>query len=76
MSPASTIQAAGAERQRLSLDLAPGVSSLLDHIATVTGVPRSQVVTQALLDAMPGLLERADALQRRAQTLGKPGGKR
>ena len=70
-------QAAG-DRQRLSLDLAPAVSLLLDHVATVTGTPKSQVVTQALIEALPGLLERADSLQKLATALQPPraGGKR
>ena len=58
-----------ADRQRLSLDLAPAVSLLLDHVATVTGTPKSQLVTQALLEALPGMLERADGLEKRAAGL-------
>lgn len=65
------------DRQRLSLDLAQPVSLLLDHVSAVTGVPKSQLVLGALLDALPGLVERADALKRRQVELGRPqGGKR
>lgn len=60
-----------ADRQRLSLDLSPPVSALLDHVSTVTGVPRSQVALAALLDALPVLVERADQVQARHQA--KPG---
>lgn len=62
-----------ADRQRLSLDLSPAVSALLEHVAQVTGTPRSQVVLAALLDALPGLVERADQLQARHQPPAKPG---
>ena len=57
------------DRARLSLDLAPGVSLLLDHVSTVTGVPKSQLVTQVLLEALPAMLERSDGLQKRATAL-------
>jgi hypothetical protein len=50
------------ERQRLSLDLAPAVSLALDNISAVTGVPKSQVVLGALLDALPGIMERTGQL--------------
>lgn len=72
---------AAPDRARLSLDLAPPVASLLEHVSNVTGVPRSQVVVQALLDALPALLDRVDGLSRRHQALTQPakpqpGGKR
>jgi hypothetical protein len=59
------------DRPRLSVDLSPSVSSLLDHINAVTGTPKTQIVAQALLDALPGLLERADTLQKRSAALGQ-----
>jgi len=68
-----------AERQRLSLDLTPTVSALLDHVANVTGVPKSQLAVQALLDALPAALERAEGLQKRhnaIQSAPRPGQKR
>lgn len=66
------------ERQRLSLDLAPSVSLLLDHVSTVTGTPKSQLVMQALLEALPELLERADSIDKRAAAMRQrpQGGKR
>jgi hypothetical protein len=73
MPPAAPISV---DRLRLSLDLAPGVALLLDHVSTVSGVPKSQIATQALLDALPGLLERADAFQKREQTLKTEASKR
>lgn len=56
-------------RERLTLDLSHQVSSLLDHISAVTGSPRSQIALQALLESLPGLVERADAIKRRAGEL-------
>ena len=62
------------ERQRLSLDLSPVVSSHLDHISEVTGQTKSAIVAGALLDALPDLLARADGLKKRHVELA--GGKR
>jgi len=53
------------DRSRLSLDLAPAVMTLLDHISDVTGVPKSQIVYGALLDQLSELVARADALKKR-----------
>jgi hypothetical protein len=47
------------------------VSLLLDHISTVTGTPKSQIAIQALVDALPALLDRADTLQKRTQAIGQ-----
>ena len=57
------------ERTRLSVDLSPVVSSHLDHISDVTGVSKSGIITAALLDALPALLLRADALKKRYSEL-------
>ena len=59
-------------RGRLSLDLSLAVSLLLDHVSDVTGATKSQIVNAALLDALPGLLERADTLQKRSLALSLP----
>ena len=58
-------------RDRLSLDVSPSVSLLLDHISGITGTPKAQLVSQALLDALPSLLERADLLKRRSVELSQ-----
>lgn len=58
-------------RERLSLDVSPSVSLLLDHISAITGTPKAQLISQALLDALPSLLERADLLKRRAGELSQ-----
>ena len=60
---------ATAGRERLTLDLAGPVSSLLDHISQVTGSPRSQIALQAILEALPQLVERADAIRKRSNEL-------
>ena len=62
------------ERYRLSVDLAPVVSSHLAHISDVTGVSKAGIITAALLDALPELLARADGLKKRHVELvqGKP----
>jgi hypothetical protein len=59
-------------RSRLTVDLAPAVSLLLDHVSEVTGSTKTQIINAALLDALPSLLERADTLQKRAQVLSQP----
>jgi hypothetical protein len=57
------------DRVRVSLDLSPHVSLLLDHVCEVTGSNKSQLVLSALMDALPALLERSDALQKRSASL-------
>lgn len=57
------------ERQRVTFDVSPSLSLLLDHVCEVTGATKSQVVMQALIDALPALLERSDSLQKRANSL-------
>lgn len=57
------------DRVRLSLDLSPALSLLLDHVATVTGSPKSQLVMGVLVEALPSMLERAEGLQKRAAAL-------
>lgn len=58
-----------AERTRLSVDLSPAVLSLLDHVSNVTGVTRTQLVGQLVVDALPSLVARADEIQKRAHQL-------
>jgi len=47
------------------------VALLLDHISTITGTPKAQILSQSLLDALPGLLERADLLKKRSGELSQ-----
>lgn len=56
---------AAVERSRLSVDLSFVVSAHLDHISEVTGVSKAGIVSGALLEALPALLARADALKKR-----------
>lgn len=56
-------------RLRANLDLSPAVLLCLDHVCEVTGSTRTQVINAALLDALPGLIERADTLVKRHQSL-------
>lgn len=58
-------------RDRLSVDVSPSVALLLDHVSTITGTPKAQILSQALLDALPGLLERADLLKKRSGELSQ-----
>ena len=57
------------DRHRVTFDVSPSLSLLLDHVCEVTGATKSQVVMQALIDALPALLERSDGLQKRANSL-------
>jgi alpha-D-ribose 1-methylphosphonate 5-triphosphate synthase subunit PhnG len=59
------------ERSRATIDLSPAVSLLLDHVCEVTGSNKSQIVLTALMDALPGLLERSDSLQKRSTALAQ-----
>jgi hypothetical protein len=53
------------ERSRPSIELSLSVSLLLDHICEVTGTTKAGIISGALLDALPSLLARADALKKR-----------
>jgi len=61
--------AAPVERSRISVELSAVISSHLDHISEVTGQTKAAIVAGALLDALPGLLARADGLKKRHQEL-------
>lgn len=63
--------ASSPERIRLSIELSKPVSLLLDHIVEVTGGTRSQVAAQVLCDALPGLVDRTDAISKRARELSQ-----
>ena len=60
---------AAATRNRLQLDLAEPVALLLDHVSNVLGLQKSQLVAQALLQALPGLVEQADQVRKRSREL-------
>ena len=63
-------------RPRLSIELSPAATLLLDHVAEVMGTTKTQVIISALVDALPGLIERADLLAKRSQALGAASTKR
>lgn len=62
MSPSGPVPA---DRQRVSVDLSPSVSLLLEHISIITGQSRAAIISGVLLDALPDLVERADGLKKR-----------
>lgn len=59
------------EKTRLSLELSSTVYQLLEHVSDVTGTPKTQLVQQALLEALPEMLARADGLSKRARELSQ-----
>jgi len=69
MTPPPKQASSSIDRSRVSVDLSAHVSLLLDHVCDVTGANKSQVVLGALLDALPALLERSEALQKRSQSI-------
>lgn len=67
---------ASADRSRLSIELSEVVSSHLSHISEVTGASKASIVSGALLDALPDLLGRADALKKRYAELNQRTGQK
>lgn len=63
-------------RNRLSIELSGQVALLLDHVSGTLGVPKSQLVAQAIIDALPELVERADQVGKRADQLAAGSRKR
>lgn len=63
-------------RIRANIELSPQVSLCLDHVCEVTGATRSQVINSALLDALPGLIDRADGFLKRSRELSQVQGKK
>lgn len=53
-------------RPRINVDLSGPVSLLLDYVCEVTGAAKTTVITEALLQALPALIERADFISRGA----------
>lgn len=56
-------------RIRITVDVAPEVALLLDYISATTGSPRTHIVLQPLLDALPAMLDRADSIKKRSAQL-------
>lgn len=59
------------ERTRLTLELSPTVASLLEHVSDVTGTPKTQLVQSALVEVLPDILARADALAKRSKEISQ-----
>ena len=53
-------------KPRINLDLSPPVLLLLDYVCEVTGAAKTTVITEALLQALPALIERAEFISRGA----------
>ena len=62
-------------RTRVSVDLSPGVVSLLDHVCEYTGATRSSLVLQAIVASLPGWLDSAAQISRRRSELERPAAK-
>ena len=56
-------------RLRANIELSQQVSLCLDHVCEVTGSTRSQVINAALMESMPGLIDRADTVLKRSREL-------
>jgi len=74
--PQTLSASAGSDRSRISVEISPVVAGLLDHISDITGVSRAQIVNGALLDALPQLVARADALKKRQGELAQSKGRK
>jgi predicted transcriptional regulator len=59
------------DRSRLSVELSPVISSHLDHISEITGQSKAAIVSACLVESMPDILARADALKKRFQELSQ-----
>ena len=57
------MSARDAGRLRAVVELSEDVDALLEHVSKVLGVPRAQLVARALLDALPAMVDQADAVR-------------
>ena len=70
MDPLNAPGAGSETRNRLNLTLSADLDQVLDHIATVLGTPKSALAVQALVQALPGWLEQAQAIRQAAKSFG------
>lgn len=63
-------------RNRISFDASDLLLSHIDHICAITGQTRAALVSGVVVEALPDLLARADALRKRHQELSRDKGKR
>lgn len=61
--PAAPAEKLPPREHRINLDLSHTVYEVLMRISDTLGVPKSQVVVQALVEALPRLVERAEGLE-------------
>ena len=59
------------DRTRLSVDLSAVVMSHPDHISEITGQSKAAIISACLVEALPELLARADALKKRHTELNQ-----
>lgn len=59
------------ERVRIALDLPPHIVSLLDHVVANLGGTRTSWALEAVMQALPGHLDRADEFAKRAAAIQK-----
>lgn len=52
------------ERNRINLTLPDSMTRAIDRCSQITGQPKTALVMQALVEGLPVILERADALER------------
>lgn len=52
------------DRNRINLTLPDNITKAIDRCATITGQPKTALVMQALVEGLPVILERAEALER------------
>ncbi len=73
-SPVSTPPTLNSVRTRLQVDLSAPVAALLDDVSATLGVPRSQVVLQAFLQALPALIEHAGKVRNLSRDMARAHG--
>lgn len=56
-------------RNRISVELSGPVLSLLDNICAASGLTRTTVINGALLEALPGLFDQVQAVEKMNQQL-------
>lgn len=62
-------------RNRLSITLSDDLGRALGHVSNVLGVPKASLCAQAVVDALPAWLDRAETIRKAARVAGG-GGKR
>lgn len=59
-------------RNRLSISLSGDLDAALDHVSDVLGIPKASLCVQAVVDAIPTWLDRADTVRKAVRAGGKP----